>query len=75
MNHERLSFMERKSARPVEISYVYGIPEGVLANLRSQGNGPRYFKVGRRVFYFFDDVEAWLRKNPTFQIGTHHEEN
>lgn len=28
---------------------------------RKIGKGPRSFKVGRRVLYAADDVEAWLR--------------
>lgn len=29
------------------------------AQMRYQGNGPRFYKVGRRVFYRPEDVEAW----------------
>jgi len=31
-----------------------------LKNLRSQGKGPRCFKVGRRVMYRRSDFLAWL---------------
>ncbi|WP_080793140.1 hypothetical protein [Corynebacterium pacaense] len=29
------------------------------ANIRYTGNGPAYFKVGRKVFYRTEDVAAW----------------
>ncbi len=56
--------LAQKSATPEMISQVYSIPVGTLANLRSQRKGPRYFKRGRRITYFIEDVEAWLRAQP-----------
>jgi hypothetical protein len=32
----------------------------VLAKLRLSGNGPVYCKLGRRVLYRREDLEAWL---------------
>lgn len=37
-----------------------GCSEKTLANMRSQGIGPAFVKRGR-VFYYKDDVDAWLR--------------
>ena len=33
-----------------------------LANWRSKGEGPRFVKIGSRVFYRQDDVEAWEKR-------------
>jgi len=56
---------QRKAASPELISELYGIPTGTLANLRSKREGPQYYKAGKRkVLYFIDDVETWLRKKP-----------
>lgn len=33
---------------------------GTLAAWRTQGRGPAYVKIGRRVFYRRSDVAAWL---------------
>lgn len=41
-----------------------GLNPKTLANLRSQGRGPRFFKVGRKVFYRLEDLEAWLTRQP-----------
>jgi hypothetical protein len=38
--------------------------EGSLANMRSQGRGPRFFKVGRKVVYRPEDIEAFLFSTP-----------
>jgi hypothetical protein len=37
---------------------------GTLANLRVQKRGPRFFKLGRRVIYRVEDVEAYLFARP-----------
>jgi len=37
---------------------------GTLANLRCQKRGPKFFKVGRKVAYRPEDIEAFLFKNP-----------
>lgn len=29
------------------------------AQMRYRGNGPKYFKVGRKVFYRLGDIEEW----------------
>jgi len=56
--------MQKRSLTPEGVSEIYQIPKGTLANLRSQKKGPRYYKVGRRVIYFIDDVERWLKAVP-----------
>lgn len=33
------------------------------AQMRYNGNGPRYFKVGRKVFYDVNDVIEWEESN------------
>jgi len=35
-------------------------PEATLRYWRHKGTGPRSFRVGRRVMYKRDDVEAWI---------------
>jgi hypothetical protein len=39
-------------------SYL-GLKEKTLAMMRGKGNGPRFIKRGR-IFYFKDDLDAWL---------------
>jgi hypothetical protein len=36
-----------------------GLSEKTLAMMRCQGTGPRFIKRGR-VFYYQEDLEAWL---------------
>jgi hypothetical protein len=32
-----------------------------LANLRSRGEGPKHFKIGRRVMYRKEDFITWIK--------------
>jgi len=56
--------MQKKAGTPRDVSQVFGIPLGTLANLRWMRKGPRFYYQGRRVVYFFADVESWLRRSP-----------
>jgi len=58
----------KRCATPQEINLIYGLDVGTLANYRSQRRGPRFFKVGRRVFYFLADVEEWICRNPVLTV-------
>jgi hypothetical protein len=40
-------------------SIYMGLSEKTLAMMRCNGTGPKFIKRGR-VFYFRDDVDAWL---------------
>ncbi|MGE4556088.1 MAG: hypothetical protein AB7D07_04605 [Desulfovibrionaceae bacterium] len=47
--------------------YLGGIiSKGYLANLDSQGKGPRKFRCGRNVGYLREDLIAWLEERSTF---------
>lgn len=56
--------LKKKGATPKDVSEIYSIPAGSLANMRCARTGPKYYKVNRRVIYFLEDVEAWIRKHP-----------
>jgi hypothetical protein len=56
--------MSKKAMSTEEVSISYGVPRGSLANMRSRGEGPRFYKRGRRVVYFVEDIENWLRSEP-----------
>lgn len=44
-----------------EVSEYIGIPEDTIRYWRSIGEGPKSFRVGKRlVKYLQDDVDAWL---------------
>jgi predicted DNA-binding transcriptional regulator AlpA len=44
----------------VTAAHYLGISPSTLAKLRLTGNGPVYCKLGRRVVYRREDLEAWL---------------
>lgn len=37
-----------------------GTTEGSWAQHRYRGTGPKFVKVGRKIFYRSEDVDAWL---------------
>jgi hypothetical protein len=43
---------------------------GVLANWRNQKRGPKYYKVGRKIIYRPEDIEAFLFSNPVLTIDS-----
>jgi hypothetical protein len=40
-----------------------GLSLKTLAMMRSAGTGPKFVKLGR-VFYFLDDLQAWMADRP-----------
>lgn len=46
-----------KAARQLELSV------STLAKMRLSGTGPDYCKLGRRVVYRAEDLEAWVKAN------------
>jgi hypothetical protein len=60
----------KQTLSPRGITECYGIPEGTLANMRWQKQGPKYYRVGRRILYKVADVEAWLFSHPVLTIDS-----
>lgn len=40
-----------------------GLSPKTLAMMRTAGSGPKFIKRGR-IFYYLDDLEAWLTEQP-----------
>lgn len=45
-----------------EVAAEYRIPLPTLRYWRARGEGPRSARLGRRVIYKREDVEAWIEK-------------
>ena len=45
---------------PQQVSDIVGISVSTLANWRSQGKGPPWLKVGRKIWYLVADFEKWM---------------
>lgn len=43
-----------------DVTERYPIPAGTLRYWRHCGTGPKSFKLGRRVMYRKEDVDAWI---------------
>lgn len=40
-----------------------GLSKSTLAKMRLSGRGPKYCKLGRRVFYSLEDIADWINSN------------
>lgn len=47
-----------------EAAESLGLSEGYLANLRSQGRGPKFYKVGTKPLYTENDLLEWATECP-----------
>jgi hypothetical protein len=61
----------RKSAGPEVIAEVYGTSPGTLANWRMEGIGPKFYRVGRKILYRFDDCDRFFFSNPVMTKDAH----
>lgn len=46
-----------------QVAERLGLSESTLAKMRLSGDGPPYSKLGRRVVYRPEDIEAWIASN------------
>ena len=51
--------MRKRVAAPVAAEFI-GLSVSTLAKLRCVGGGPQYYKLGRKIVYDIEDLEAWL---------------
>lgn len=52
----------RRYLTPQEAADYLGLSLSNLAKRRMWGTGPRYLKLGRRVVYEIEDLDAWARE-------------
>lgn len=50
----------RPLATPAEVAAYRRVSESALTMERYRGIGPKFKKLGRRVFYDWDDVFEWI---------------
>src|ERR1700722_16657471 len=52
--------LRKQLLSPKELAHSLGLKPATLADWRSQGKGPGYFKAGRMIWYPLDRVGAWI---------------
>lgn len=57
-----LKLLDEVRFTPTEAAQHIGVTIGTLANWRSEGRGPISVRIGRRVWYFAVDLEAYLQE-------------
>jgi len=68
---ERLKSAHREALGAEEVEARYPIAAGTLANKRSKGEGPRFYRVGRKIIYRVEDIESYLFQNPVMTSDSH----
>lgn len=58
-----MSFNEFLSVNQVKAEYPFLSP-GTLANMRCKKEGPKYYKLKRKVLYKRSDLETWIGSEP-----------
>jgi len=58
MKNSQQEFLPREELRRL------GLNPKSMANLASRGKGPKYYKVGRRCLYRYEDLIAWITRHP-----------
>lgn len=64
----KMEIPPRALRTPKAAAYI-GLASHTLENMRSTGDGPRYFKVGRIVMYDVSDLNRWLDKQRTNSLA------
>jgi hypothetical protein len=60
IGHEEVLDMETRYVSTKTASRVFQLSKRYLESLRSEGSGPPFVKVGKRVLYKVTDFETWL---------------
>lgn len=53
----------RKLLTQEELAKRWGMNPGSLAIWRIKGKGPKFVKIGRKIFYTEEEIEAFEQKN------------
>ncbi len=59
---DRLAQIAARYVRTHDAARVLGISPRTLEKYRCHGNGPTFRKLGGRVVYAIDDLEAWANR-------------
>jgi hypothetical protein len=54
----------KKMVSTKEVAEIYPVCTGTLQNWRVMKQGPRFFRVGRKVLYRLDDLENFFTTTP-----------
>lgn len=58
------NYHKRRRLNTQEAAQYLGLKRGTLEVWRSLGKGPRYFKLGTRVVYEVEDLDAFATSRP-----------
>lgn len=65
--------LTRRYVRTKEAAHIVGLCARTMEKHRTYGTGPRYCKIGGRVLYDIEDLQAWIAlgsRSSTSDTGT-----
>jgi hypothetical protein len=63
--------IQKKAVGAKDVASMYGVAEGTLANMRCRGEGPKYYRMGRKILYRLEDAEQFFFSNPVMTRDAH----
>lgn len=52
---------------PEQVAGMLGVPLKTIYTWQSEGTGPQFYKVGKRVVYIESEVHEWVRSKVVLQ--------
>lgn len=59
-NHDSLEYHREKLINGKQAAEILGLSPRTLANMRIQGDGPEYVKIGTAIRYRISDIYAYI---------------
>ena len=58
--------IKKQALRPNEAAHALSTSLRTLARWRASGEGPRWFKQGKNVYYPVAELDDWLQRNTAY---------
>lgn len=58
-----MNLTEKNLLSPEEAAQYLNMSVDTLANWRSSGGGPKFHKPAKKIYYFREDLENWVKGN------------
>lgn len=71
----RMTTDSTKALTTEQAAQRYGLCSRTLCNMRCKNSGPRYYRLGRSIFYRPEDIEVWLFSSPVDTLDSRRAES
>lgn len=64
-----LTSVSPKFVGSLDAARIIGLSKSTIEKMRMVGNGPRFAKLGSRVVYAIEDLEAWVKERAVGSVS------